>query len=185
MHESMMNQVEELLTSIQQPKRDLQRGVWVRECLTRAGCECGDDLSVGYGAILEYHKPFYRIGKGVRIGCYSYLGPSDSELGIGLILDDRVTLHPYVSLSPNQHIYSAALRNYKGGNQANLIHIGADAAIGTRACIAPGVKIGKKAIIHAGSVVTKDVPDYAIMQGVPAKLVGYLDDLDSNYSKKK
>ncbi|WP_164821369.1 acyltransferase [Paenibacillus koleovorans] len=173
MNERERNRMEELLLSIQQPEWDTLRGEWIKECLTEAGCDCGEELSVGYGAMLEYHKPFYRIGRGVRIGCYAYLGPSSPALGVGLILDDHVTLHPYVSLSPNQHLYSEALRNYKGGNQANRIHIGAHAVIGTRACVVPGVKIGRQAIVHAGAVVTKDVPDYAIVQGAPAKLVGY------------
>jgi len=45
--------------------------------------------------------------------------------------------------------------------------------IGTRIIIMPGVKIGTGAIIGAGVVVTKDVPDYAIVGGVPAKVLKY------------
>ena len=43
--------------------------------------------------------------------------------------------------------------------------------IGTRAVILDGVKIGKNSIVAAGSVVTKDVPEFAIVAGVPAKVI--------------
>ncbi|MGB9707413.1 MAG: acyltransferase, partial [Microgenomates group bacterium] len=44
--------------------------------------------------------------------------------------------------------------------------------IGPRAIILPGVKIGKGAVVAAGAVVTKDVPPFAIVGGVPAKIIG-------------
>lgn len=47
------------------------------------------------------------------------------------------------------------------------------ALIGHRAIVLPGVKIGKHAIIGAGAVVTKDIPDYAVAAGVPAKVIKY------------
>lgn len=51
--------------------------------------------------------------------------------------------------------------------------IGHDVWIGRKAIIMPGVKVGNGAIIGAGAVVTKDVPDYAIVAGVPAKIIKY------------
>ena len=52
------------------------------------------------------------------------------------------------------------------------VEIGDYVFIGPRAIILPGVKIGKGAVIGAGAVVTKDVPDFAIVGGVPAKVIG-------------
>lgn len=50
--------------------------------------------------------------------------------------------------------------------------IGDDVWIGTRAIIMPGVKISNGSIIGAAAVVTKDVPDFAIVGGVPARIIG-------------
>lgn len=51
--------------------------------------------------------------------------------------------------------------------------IGNDVWIGRKAIIMPGIKVGNGAIIGAGAVVTKDVPDYAVVAGVPAKIIKY------------
>ena len=50
------------------------------------------------------------------------------------------------------------------------------ASIGANATLLPGVTVGKHAMVGAGSVVTKDVPDRAIVAGNPAKLIDYIDD---------
>lgn len=52
------------------------------------------------------------------------------------------------------------------------ITVGDDAWIGANAIILPGVTIGKLSVLGAGAVVAKDVPDYAVVAGVPAKIVG-------------
>lgn len=57
--------------------------------------------------------------------------------------------------------------------QRNFVEIGDDVWIGTGVSVLPGVKIGNGAVIAAGSVVTKDVEPYAIVTGVPAKLLKY------------
>ncbi|HDZ8979847.1 TPA: N-acetyltransferase [Aeromonas veronii] len=49
------------------------------------------------------------------------------------------------------------------------------ASIGANATLLPGITIGKHAMIGAGSVVTKDVPDYAIVVGNPAKIIRYIE----------
>jgi UDP-2-acetamido-3-amino-2,3-dideoxy-glucuronate N-acetyltransferase len=46
------------------------------------------------------------------------------------------------------------------------------ASIGSNVTIVPGVTIGEGALVGAGAVVTKDVPDYAVVAGVPARVVG-------------
>lgn len=59
------------------------------------------------------------------------------------------------------------------GTIVKEVIIGNDVWIGMRSIIMPGVKIGNGAVIGAGAVVTKDVPDNAIVGGVPSKIIRY------------
>lgn len=64
------------------------------------------------------------------------------------------------------------IANYKEGN----ILIGNDVWIGNKVTVIGNIKIGNGAIIGAGAIVTKDVPDYAIVAGIPAKIIRYRFD---------
>lgn len=74
--------------------------------------------------------------------------------------------------------------NYLGeGSDGNIIKdvlIDDHVWLGHRVIILPGVRIGKHAIIGAGSIVTKDVPDYAIAAGVPARVIKYRKETGTN-----
>jgi maltose O-acetyltransferase len=59
----------------------------------------------------------------------------------------------------------------QGFSEYKEVVIGDDVWIGRRAIIMPGVHIGKGCIIGAGAVVTKDIPDYSVAAGVPARVV--------------
>ena len=61
----------------------------------------------------------------------------------------------------------------QGNGATKQVTICSDVWIGARVIILPGVSIGEGAVIGAGAVVTKDVPGYAVVGGVPAKIVGY------------
>lgn len=63
--------------------------------------------------------------------------------------------------------------NQQGHLEKKEVVIGDDVWIGRRVIILPGIKIGNGVIIGAGAVVTKDVPDYAVVAGVPAKVIKY------------
>ncbi len=60
---------------------------------------------------------------------------------------------------------------YKDVIKYGHIEIGEEAFIGTRSIIMPGVHVGKHSVVGAGSVVTKDVPDYTVVAGVPARII--------------
>lgn len=62
-----------------------------------------------------------------------------------------------------------------------LTEIGEFAWICSRSIILPGIKIGEGAIVASGAVVTKDVPPYAIVGGVPAKIIGHREQKKYNY----
>lgn len=80
----------------------------------------------------------------------------------------QITNYPFVNnLTVDQDLID--MRDSK--NQKEGISIGNDVWIGLNAVILPGVKIGNGATIAAGAVVTKDVPDYAVVAGVPAKII--------------
>ena len=69
--------------------------------------------------------------------------------------------------------------NFKGKGAST--EIGEYAWICSRSIILPGVKIGKGAIVASGAIVTKDVPDFAIVGGVPAKIIGYREKKNYQY----
>lgn len=89
------------------------------------------------------------------------------DLG-GITIEDNVLIAPKVSLLSEGHPVSPE-------NRQSLIpghiHIKKNAWIGANATILPGVTIGENAIVAAGAVVSKDVPDNAIVGGVPAKII--------------
>ncbi|MEJ2074942.1 MAG: sugar O-acetyltransferase [Reinekea sp.] len=84
-----------------------------------------------------------------------------------LRIDDDVLLGPAVQIYTVSHSRDAQLRR-QGIQQASPVHIKAQAWIGGGAIILPGVTVGREAIVGAGSVVTRNVPDFACVKGNPA-----------------
>ena len=109
--------------------------------------------------------------KNTKIGKFCSIGP-DIKCGLG-----RHPSHTFVSTHPiffstlKQAQVSFADKNYF--DNYKTIEIGSDVWIGANVIIIDGVKIGDGSIIAANSVVTKDVPPYAIVAGSPAKIVKY------------
>lgn len=84
---------------------------------------------------------------------------------------DLLSTHPFATKAPMDSTYGFPFRSNKT-NSRNTI-IGNDVWIGVNAIVVEGVKIGTGAIVAAGAVVTKDVSPYAIVGGVPAKVIRY------------
>lgn len=89
----------------------------------------------------------------------------------GIEFEDGAMLAPSVRIATINHDMNQRHTIYTYGK----VHIGKNAWIGMNATICPGVTIGKYAVVAAGAVVTKDVPDYAVVGGVPAKVLRYQD----------
>jgi maltose O-acetyltransferase len=109
-----------------------------------------------------------KIGDNSGIGRYSTLyGP--------VTIGNNVMMGPYCTIYTQNHAYGDLSRpmNTQGFTPEQAVYIGDDVWIGGHCIILPGVQIGQGAIIGAGSVVTRDVPSYAIVGGNPAQIIKY------------
>lgn len=128
--------------------------------------QCGDNVNIERGAD-------FSTGGGILIG-------SDSGLGVDCTVHGPIRIGDNVMMGPDvtilTHTHNIERTDIPMGLQGSIIKeviIGNDVWIGMRSIIMPGVKIGNGAVIGAGAVVTKNVPDYAIVGGVPAKVIRY------------
>lgn len=90
----------------------------------------------------------------------------------GVFIGDRTLVGYRTQIISGNHIipdYKA--RIFNSGHEYKSVHISEDVWIGANCIIMPGVTIGVGAVIAGGSVVTKDVPNYSIVAGVPAKII--------------
>ncbi len=90
--------------------------------------------------------------------------------GAEVFIGDRVMIAPYVQIYTATHPLEASARN-AGRELAKSITIGNDVWIGGGAIICPGVTIGDRAVVAAGSVVIKDVPQDVLVGGNPARVI--------------
>lgn len=119
------------------------------------------------------------VKQGGEISLYATCG-NYSEIGTRSMIQSNVHLGDYVIMGPDVKIYS---RNHKfdtlevpianQGKEFHHTYVGNDVWIGANVVITAGCKIGNHCVIAAGAVVTKDVPDYAVVGGVPAKVLKY------------
>jgi len=121
--------------------------------------------------------PFFtNYGKNITIGKNVFINHACSFLDLGpILIDDGVLIGPRVNLATESHPVEPSQRQ---SLFVKPIHIMQNAWIGAGATILPGVTVGKNAIVAAGAVVSKDVPDNAIVGGIPAKLIRYIQDTD-------
>ena len=89
-------------------------------------------------------------------------------LYLGVKIGDRVTLADRVTLVISSYPNFSKIRPFVK-DLHGYIEIDDDAWLGTGCIIMPNIRIGKGAIVGAGAVVTKNVPDFTIVAGIPAK----------------
>jgi acetyltransferase-like isoleucine patch superfamily enzyme len=160
----------------------------MRRVVMRAVCKrVGSDLQAGCGVVLKHPETMEfgdcvfigaqtmiqgrfdgscKIGDHVWIGPQAYFDARDLELGdyVGWGPGAKVLGSTHTGLPVTDAIITTEL-------VIKPVRVCAGADIGMNASILPGVRIGAHSIVGAGAVVTHDVPDYAIVAGVPARVI--------------
>lgn len=122
----------------------------------------GNNVSVGTNAVLEFEN---KIGNNVRIHSLCFL-----EM---VTTGDNVFFGPNVVFTDDPHpMLCPKYKECRGG-----VTVGDLVKIGAQSTLCPGVKIGRNALVGAGSVVTKDVPENSVVAGNPARVIKKIDEL--------
>ncbi len=113
-------------------------------------------------------------GRGILIGSNSGLGINSKVRG-PLEIGDNVMMGPEVMIFTSNHRFDRIdiPMTCQEREEPKKVVVGDDVWIGARVIILSGVRVGNGVVIGAGSVVTHDVPDYAVVCGVPAKVIRY------------
>jgi acetyltransferase-like isoleucine patch superfamily enzyme len=134
-------------------------------------------IKIGWGSAIHMGAKFYNPWN-IEIG-------KDSIIGEGAVLDgrDKLTIGNHVDIASEVMIYNGEhdIDDEKFRGVFAPVNIGDYVFIGPRAIILPGVIIKKGAIVGAGAVVTKDVEEFAIVGGVPAKVIRERKNKNPNY----
>ena len=126
--------------------------------------QCGKNLKIQTNVLIS---PHVEIGNDVEIN-------ENVRIRANVKIGNNVLIAPNAQLISINHEYADLTIPIKNqGEKRGKIEIDDDVWIGTAAIILPNVKVSKGAIIGAGAVVTKDVPEYAIVGGNPAKIIKY------------
>jgi len=126
------------------------------------------------------------LGNHVFIGHYNFIEASN-----GIVIEEGCQITNFVSITTHSshisiRLYGSEYSNYNDliGYIKGSVHIGKYSYIGPHTVIMPNTKIGKGSIVAAYSYVKGEFPDFSIIAGNPAKIVGDTRQLDENYLKE-
>jgi UDP-2-acetamido-3-amino-2,3-dideoxy-glucuronate N-acetyltransferase len=144
------------------------------------GCDIGEGTKIWH---FSHIMPNCKLGKNCNIGQNVVISPevvlgnnvkvqNNISIYTGVICDDDVFLGPSMVFTNVINPRSAIVRKHEYART----HVGKGASIGANATIVCGHDIGKFAFIGAGAVVTRHVPDYALVVGNPARQTGWMSE---------
>ena len=146
----------------------LGKNVKLSEYVNLYGCEIGDETKIG--ALVEIQKKV-SVGKRCKISSHTFICE-------GVVIEDNVFIgHGVMFINdsyPRATTHDGELKTESDWSVENT-WIGKGASIGSNATILSKVRIGENAIVGAGSVVTKDVPPFAVVAGNPAKILRFVE----------
>lgn len=130
---------------------------------------------------INAQEPTLKIGNNVLIGAYTSIGCSNE-----VIIEDNVLFAPHVHVTDRNHAFEDISRpiNIQPAISPGPVFIGAETWLGYGVQVMPNVHIGKHCVIAAGSIVTKDIPDYCVAAGIPAKIIKKYNFETSEWEKQ-
>jgi acetyltransferase-like isoleucine patch superfamily enzyme len=160
----------------------------MRRILMRAACKtAGNDLQVAPNVVLKHAETMEfgdcvfigaqamiqgRFGGRCKIGNHVWIGPQAYFDARDLVLEDYVGWGPGAKVLGSEHTgLPISWPMISTDLVVKPVRVGFGADIGMNASLLPGVTIGAHAVVGAGAVVTHDVPEYAIVAGVPARVI--------------
>lgn len=163
------------------------RKVYIQNPLRLDGCQ---NMIIEDGVTIQYKTwlaalpltgkdCILRIGKNTVIGHFNHIYSTHE-----IIIEENVLTADKVYISDNLHGYQNVNIPVKDQPilQKGKVRIGAGSWIGENVCIL-GAKIGKQCVIGSNSVVTKDIPDYSVAVGIPAKVIKTYNFLSQTWEK--
>jgi acetyltransferase-like isoleucine patch superfamily enzyme len=137
---------------------------------TNAGIVIGDNVIIGRNSSIVCKEGDIFIGNNVGIGANSTIG---AVAGNTIVIGDNVLIAPYVYIGGSSyHTERIDIPfSLQGLDPQGGVSVGDNTWLGANVTLLDGVSVGHDAIIAAGAVVTRNVPDFAIAMGIPAKVV--------------
>ena len=150
----------------------------------------GSRVFVGQYSYLDGQTSFLKLGDDVHLARFCTLRAGEGGITVrdgaginmrcfldgngGLEIGPNTLLSPGVQVISGNHVFDDPDMPIRfQGTHYGKVTIGEDCWLGTNVLVLPGVTIGRGAVVGAGAVVTKDVPEYGIALGIPAKVVGH------------
>lgn len=144
---------------------DLRPVLQLRGFLARpAFKKCGANFQIAHGVLINFPNCL-EIGRDVYFGPGSWIHAPG-----GIVVEDEVQLGPYVVLITGDHTLKNGSYRHGPGNRGP-IRLCRGSWVAAHATVAKGVTVGRGALLAANAVAVKDVPDFCIAGGIPAKVI--------------